>query len=335
MRSVNRFAVLAVTTAFQLTAWNPEPRSPEPGSSGTALSFVHQHRYAMGTMFDIAVYHRSRPDAERAVATALDEIARLDGVMSNFKADSDLSTLARDGRAGFVPVDASLYKVIETSIELSRRSHGAFDITVGPLVRVWKQAREENRIPSEREIAAARRCVGYERIELGSANRVRLLSNCVELDLGAIGKGYAVDRAIAVLASAGIQHAVVNAGTSSIAAIGRPPDLAAWPVTIGATATTGGARLLLRNESISTSQQHGEIIDPRVGTPATGTMTVSVVAPSAMVSDALDTTLVLLSIGEGRQLLAEYSNVSAFWTSAEGELNAEYHAKDSATAGSR
>jgi FAD:protein FMN transferase len=289
----------------------------------------------MGTMFDIVVYHPSRPDAERAVAAALDEVARLDAVMSNFKADSDLSKLARDGRAGFVQVDANLFNVIETSIDVSRRSHGAFDITVGPLVSVWRLAREENRIPSDAEIAAARRCVGYERIELRSPDRVHLRSDCIELDLGAIGKGYAVDRAIAVLAAAGIQHAVVNAGSSSIAAIGNPPGSTAWPVRIGATVVGSESRLLLRNESISTSQQQGEIFDPRIGMPASTTTAVSVVAPSAMISDALDTTLVLLSIDEGKRLLSDYAKVSAFWISANGELKAEYHSTDSTTAGPR
>ena len=306
-----------------------------PIHGGVELTFVHRVRYAMGTVFDIGVYHASRADAERAADAAMDEVARLDRVLSNFKSDSDLSRLVRDGRAGFVRVEPSLYDVIETSIAVSKRSHGAFDITVGPLVRVWKQAREENRIPSDAEIAEARRCVGYERIELSAPDRVRLQSDCIELDLGAIGKGYAVDRVIGILAAAGIQHAVVNAGTSSIAAIGHPPGRSGWPVSIGARPGPHDDGLLLRNESISTAQQAGEIFDPRVGSPTTTTVAVSVVAPSATLSDALDTTLVLLPIDEGRQLVARYSDVSAFWMSAVGELKAEYRAKGLTAAGSR
>jgi FAD:protein FMN transferase len=291
--------------------------APEPDT----LSFVHRQRYAMGTMFDIAVYYPSRADAERTVSAALDEITRLDDVMSNFRADSELSKLARNGRGDFVTVDRDLYTVIEASLVVSQRSHGAFDITVGPLVRMWRQAREDNRIPSGEAIAAARRCVGYERIELDAPDRIRLKSDCIELDLGAIGKGYAVDRAIEVLVAAGIRHAVVNAGRSSIAAIGHPPNSTGWTVTLA----TGIVRLL-RNESISTAQQSGEVVDPRHGAPAPTATSVSVVAPSAMVSDALDTTLLLMSIGEGRQLLSRYSNVSAFWIAANGELTAEYRA---------
>jgi thiamine biosynthesis lipoprotein len=293
------------------------------------LPLVHRSRYAMGTVFDIAVYHSSRTEAERAVAAAMDEIERLDRVMSNFKSDSDLSRLVRDGRTGFVRVDPTLYSVIETSVELSKQSHGVFDITVGPLVRLWKQAREADRVPSETEIAAARRCVGYEQIELSAPDRIRLRSDCLELDLGAIGKGYAVDRAIALLAASGIQHATVDAGTSSIAAIGHPPDRAGWPVTVGART------VMLRNESVSTSQQAGEIIDARTGAPVKTTVAVSVVAPTATMTDALDTTLVLLSIDEGKRLLAAYPNVSAFWIGDGRQLKAEYRSVGSAAAGLR
>jgi thiamine biosynthesis lipoprotein len=315
MRCADRIVVLATSVLFVA-----------PGASGT-LSLLHQQRYAMGTMFDVVVYHPSRLEAQRAVSAALHEITRLDNVMSNFKPDSELSKLARSGRGDFVTVDRDLYKVIEASLVFSRRSHGAFDITVGPLVRVWRQAREENRLPSSDAIAAARRCVGYERIELEAPDRIRLKSDCVELDLGAIGKGYAVDRAIEALAAAGIRHAVVNAGRSSIAAMGHPPDSTGWPVTLA----TGSVRRL-RNESISTAQQSGDIFDPRLGAPAPATTSVSVVAPSAMVSDALDTTLLLMSIGEGRQLLSRYSNVSAFWIAENGELTAVHRAETPATA---
>jgi thiamine biosynthesis lipoprotein len=289
--------------------------APEPDT----LSFVHRQRYAMGTMFDIAAYYPSRADAERTVSAALDEITRLDDVMSNFRADSELSKLARNGRGDFVTVNRDLYTVIEASLAVAQRSHGAFDITVGPLVRMWRQAREDNRRPSDEAIAAARRCVGYERIELEPPDRIRLKSDCIELDLGAIGKGYAVDRAIEVLAAGGIRHAIVNAGRSSIAAMGHPPDSTGWPVTLA----TGNVRLL-RNESISTAQQSGEIVDPRLGTPAATTTSVSVVAPSAMESDALDTTLLLMSIEEGKTLLSQYGNVSAFWISSDGALQAQY-----------
>jgi FAD:protein FMN transferase len=295
------------------------------------LGLFHDQRYCMGTMFDIVVYHRSRAAAERAISMAMDEIVRLDGVMSHFKDDSDLSRLVRSARSGFVAVDPSLYEVIEESIGFSERSGGKFDITIAPLLRTWQRARAEGRRPSAADVADAKRCVGYEKIERQSPRRIRFRSDCVEIDLGGIGKGYAVDRAVAVLRSAGVLHAVVNAGRSSIAAIGAPPGKDGWPVSLG----PDGGVVLLRNNSISTSQQNleplhadggvfGEILDPLAGAPAENRMAVSVVAPRATVSDALDTTLVLLSMEESRKLLAQFAGVSAYWIAPDGSVKATY-----------
>jgi thiamine biosynthesis lipoprotein len=288
----------------------------------------------MGTMFDIVVYHPSRADAERAIGMAMAEIVRLDQVLSHFKADSDLSKLVRDGKAGVVPVEPSLFDVIERSLAFSRRSHGTFDVTVAPLLRVWKEAAAEGRRPSPDAIARAKQCVGYERIETRLPNLIRLHSDCVEIDLGGIGKGYAVDRAIAVLASLGIRHALVNAGTSTIAAIGAPPGQHGWPIELAAS-ISGSRTLLLQDGSISTSQQavgalppdgkeSGEILDPRTAAPAGSRMTITVMAPAGLVSDALSTTLLILPGAEGRKLLEHYRDVSAIWVSPAGELKASY-----------
>ena len=114
----------------------------------------------MGTMFDIVVYHASREEAERAIEKAMDEIVRLDQVMSDFEADSDLSRLVREGRRGVVPVDPSLYEVIQESLMFSRRSGGKFDVTIAPLLKTWKRARRGRPQPvrgGDRGRAAVRR----------------------------------------------------------------------------------------------------------------------------------------------------------------------------------
>jgi thiamine biosynthesis lipoprotein len=284
-----------------------------------SLILVHGQRYAMGTMFDIVVYHGSRGEAERAIDRALDEIVRLDHVLSHFNPDSNLSRLVRDGGRGFVRVDPHLFAVLEESLEMSRRSGGRFDVTIGPLLRAWNEARDERRRPSSAEISEARRCVGFEKIETRGPDRVRLRSDCVEIDFGGIGKGYAVDRAMQILSASGITRAVVNAGSSSIAASGAPPGRAGWPVTLGADAS-GGKTIMLEHASISTSRQNGEILDPSTRMPAEHANTVTVVAPTATASDALSTTLVMLPIDDGRKLVAEYAGVSAFWISPDGTL---------------
>jgi FAD:protein FMN transferase len=297
---------------------------------------VQQQRYCMGTMFDIVAYHPSREEAERAVAQAMEEIVRLDQVMSHFKTDSDLSRLVRDGRRGVVSVEPSLFEVIQESLMFSRRSSGKFDVTIAPLIRTWTNAHAQGRNPSADEISNARRCVGYEKIEASAPDRIRLRSDCVEIDLGGIGKGYAVDRAIGVLKAAGIRHALVNAGSSSIASIGSPPDRHGWPVLLNAR--VGGHQiLLLRDRSISTSEQSpsGEILDPQTGAPAGSKLAVSVVAPSATVSDALSTTVLMLPLEDAMKLLPQFDNVSALWMTRTGELKAAYGESRLQLSGSR
>jgi FAD:protein FMN transferase len=278
-----------------------------------APAVVHQQRYCMGTMFDIVAYHASRTQAERAVTAAMDEIARLDRVLSHFIGESELSQLNREARHGFVAVDPSLYDVIERAIQVSRLSNGKFDVTIAPLTKLWKDAQAEGRRPSDSAVAAAKRCVGYERIELSPPARIRFRSDCLQIELGGIGKGYAVERAIAVLASAGIHDAIVNGGTSSIAAIGAPPGAKGWPVRLPSRARSVGRELLLHDKALDTSQQDGGIIDPVSGVPPTSTMTVTVTAPSATLADALSTALVLMTKAEGVKLMQHFAGTSAIY----------------------
>jgi FAD:protein FMN transferase len=269
---------------------------------------VHKQQYCMGTMFEVLVYHGSRPGAERAIDQVMAEMVRLDRVMSHYKSDSNLAKLVRDAHNTFVQVDPDLYEVLRESIAVSRRSAGRFDVTVAPLVHMWREAEAEGRRPSEAQIAALAPCVGYEKIDIEPPDRIRLRSDCLEIDLGGIGKGYAVDRAIAILKSAGIQQALVNAGGSSMSAIGAPPGQDGWPVRLGGGESA--RELLLRNSSLSTSEQNGEIIDPQTASPTTSNMTITVSAPSATLADALSTTLLLMSAGERATLLEQYAGVT-------------------------
>lgn len=277
-----------------------------------APALVHQQRYCMGTMFDIVAYHSSRSTAERAIAGALTEIDRLDRVMSHFMSDSELSRLNRDARHGFVAVDRSLYDVIEESIKVSRLSNGKFDVTIAPLTKIWKDAQTDGQRPSTAEIAAAKRCVGYERIDLAPPNRIRFRSDCLQVELGGIGKGYAVQRAVAILHSSGIRDAVVNGGGSSIAAIGAPPGANGWPVRLPTRASLA-PELLLRDNALSTSQQDGGIIDPLTAVPPPSKTTITVIAPSATVADALSTALVLMTKAEGAKLTRRFAGVTAIY----------------------
>jgi thiamine biosynthesis lipoprotein len=328
MRSADR---AFVATVFVLLLAGAGARSETPTA-------IHQQLYSMGTMFDIVVYHASRAEADRAIAAAMEEILRLDAVLSHYKPDSDLSRLNREGGRDWVSVDPSLYDVIERSVVFSRRSNGAFDVTIAPLLQAWKRAARDGRHPSATQIAEARRCVGYDKIELSPPERIRFRVDCAAIDLGGIGKGYAVDRALDILRSAGIAHAMINAGSSSIAAIGAPPGGTGWRVVLGAS-ERGPTSVMLRGNSVSTSLQDrdtpaadgdssGDIIDPRRGEPAQRGLTVSVIAPSATVADALSTTLLLVGTGGAESVLAHFPDTAALWMTPRGDVHATYrHAR--------
>jgi FAD:protein FMN transferase len=287
-------------------------------------------RYVMGTMIDIVVYHPSKAEGARAAERAMQEIERLDRVLSHFKDDSDLSRLNRDGARGFVTVDPSLYDIVEQSIDWSRRTGGTFDVTIAPLLRTWKQAYADGRRPSDEEVAATKRCVGSDKIALEARNRVHFRSTCLAIDLGGIGKGYAVDRALALLKADGVTSAMINAGGSSIGAIGAPPNQPGWAVRIAAN-VAGSDTLLLRDMSMSTSQQQplpfassagsfGEILDPRSGAPAEGRTAIAVITPSGTAAEALTKALLMMPADDAKVLLAGLPEVSALWMSPEGAL---------------
>ena len=149
----------------------------------------------MGTVFEIAAYAESAEQGSAAIDKALQEIVRMDDLMSNYKPESALSRLNRSAHFHAQKVPPDLYRVIEQALQFSKLSGGKFDITVAPLVNLWKAALSGDSLPSLSQRQQAEECVGYEKIELTPPDQITFRSSCMQLDLGAVGKGYAVDRA--------------------------------------------------------------------------------------------------------------------------------------------
>src|ERR1700756_1561790 len=191
---------------------------------------VYKKKYIMGTVFEIAAYDQTSEHASEALENAFEEIVRVDNVLSNYKTDSALSCLNRSAHFHSEKVPSDLYRVVEESVRFSRLSGGKFDVSIAPLVDLWKAAIAGEGAPFSGKQEAARACVGYEKIELTPPDQITFHSSCMRLDLGAIGKGYAVDRAAEVLRSSGIRNALINAGGSTIVAMGSPPGQSAWLV---------------------------------------------------------------------------------------------------------
>jgi len=295
--------------------------------------FVHKKRYAMGTVFEIVAYSDSAGRSASAIDQALDEVVRLDNVMSNFKPESDLSRMNREAHFHAVRIPADLYKVIEASLVYSRLSEGEYDVSVGPVVDLWKAAIAGGTTPTAAEQAQARSCVGYGKIELIAPDQIEFHSDCLRIDLGSIGKGYAVDRVIAILHANAIERAYIDAGGSTIYGMGfgmgTPPDRDGWLVHLRDPSNRLDPQVKLISNSVSTSEQTaastltgdapGHIVVPGSGKPLRTRYAVSVTAKSATDSDALSTTLLLLGPEKGAALVSRLKDVTAIWVSADGQ----------------
>ena len=326
MRCSKRW-VAGLICAF-LSAASFAQRSEKPSLAGTVL--VYKKKYLMGTVFDIAAYDESSAHASDAIDEAFQEIVRLDDLISNYNSESALSVLNRTAHFHAAVIPSDLYRVIDQALRYSRLSEGKFDISIAPLVNLWKAAIRGEGIPSLAEEQKLRPCVGYDKIELNPPDRIVFHSSCMQLDLGSIGKGYAVDRIVDVLRSCGISSALINAGGSTIYAMGAPPGKADWLVHLRDPSGKIDPQVMLMDESVSTSEQTppsllgrdsaGHIIDPDTGMPLKTPFAASAIAKTATDSDALSTTLLLLGPAKGTALVKSMSDVSAIWVSPGAQM---------------
>jgi thiamine biosynthesis lipoprotein len=271
-----------------------------PSSSRSQLERYEYSADAMGGAFSLALYSADRPSADAAAAAAFSELRRLERMLSNYRPDSEWSRVNRQASGQAVEVSQEMFDLLSACFEYSRNSAGAFDITVGPLVKAWGYHDGTGRLPEEAAIREAMDSVGYRNLLLDPTNRTVTFARAgVGMDPGGIGKGYAVDRMIESLKRSGIERALVSAAGSSIYALGAPPDEEGWSVGIRNPGKTEGdaGHVLLRDASISTSgnsekffraggKRYGHIFDPRTGNPVRGVLLVSVVAPRTIDSEA-------------------------------------------------
>jgi thiamine biosynthesis lipoprotein len=255
---------------------------------------------AMGSTYSIVAYGEDRQRLQSAVAQALEEARRLDQLLSNYRPESEWSEVNRSAATQAVTVSPELFDLLAACVEYSRESEGAFDITVGPLMKVWGFYKGTGHLPHRAEVRGALAKVGYRNIMLNRADHsVRFAQPGVELDPGGIGKGYAVDRMAAILKDNGLRAALVSAAGSSIYALGAPPGENGWKVTIKnpKNVSEAIAAVTLHDESMSTSgnyekffyaegRMYSHIMDPRSGYPSAGMLSASVIAPRTIDSEA-------------------------------------------------
>jgi thiamine biosynthesis lipoprotein len=255
---------------------------------------------AMGATYSIVLYGYDRVQMEAAVDAAFEEVRRLDEMLSNYRADSEWSEVNRHAAEKPVKLSPELFQVLSDCVAYSRESEGAFDVSVGPLMKVWGFYKGTGHLPHKAEVAAALPKVGYRHMRLDEkAGTVWFDRSGVELDPGGIGKGYAVDRMVDVLKKQGFQIALVAGSDSSIYGMGAPPtEPKGWRVEIKDPRHPRkmADEVFLKNMSLSTSGSYekffradgriyAHIMDPRTGYPAQGSLSVSVVAPRTIDSE--------------------------------------------------
>jgi thiamine biosynthesis lipoprotein len=288
---------------------------------------VEANRVSMGCVYSIVAYGRRADDVKGILEDALDEVDRIDRLASNYRSDSALSQVNRQARRGLARVDPELFEIIAEAMTYAADSAGAFDITVGPLVKAWGFYDGDGHVPDPHDLARVRRDVGYAHVALDAAQHTIAFDRSgVEIDLGGIAKGYAVDRVVRILASRGITAALVSAGGSTVYALGTAPGALAWDVAVQDPLDRRKVALTLplKDRALSVSGvsersfeadgvQVSHLVDPRTGRPVQGVLTVAVIAGSGTVSDALGTALFVEGAGRARRLPRSHPGSEAYF----------------------
>lgn len=309
-----------------------------------SLTTLTLARQAMATRFELVLCGERPAALQAAGEEALDEIERLESLLSLYRPGSAVAQLNARAHAEPVRVTPELFVLLEHAQRLHAESEGALDVTIGPLMRCWGFLGGSGAWPATAAIAEARSRVGMELIALHRADfTVQFRRAGVLLDLGAIGKGYAIQQAMELLREAGVTRALLHGGTSTVAALGTPPDADAWKIGIelpdagkAATQFSPGGQLptvgdppenplavvALRDEALSVSavqgkcfvragRTYGHVLDPRTGFPTSQAVLAAVVLPSATEADALSTALLTNGLAGLDRLAANRSGLRA------------------------
>ena len=279
----------------------------------------------MGTIARIVVTAENPNQANKAINAAVDKIFHIEELMSDYDPESQLSKVNQQAFDQPVPVDTELFEVFAAGKLYSCLSDGAFDITIGPVVQLWRKAKEDNAAPNADALQKAKECVGYKNLILDAEKQtVRFAKDGMFLDLGGIAKGYAIDKAIEILKAAGAKGAMVDIG-GDLRCFGTPANGAEhWLIGLQdpvneenilltlnmddrAVATSGDYRRFV----IIDDQKHSHIINPVTADSASNLSSVTLIAPTAMAADALATAVTVLGNEKGLDLINKIETAEA------------------------
>ncbi len=289
------------------------------GGNDSALSRYSQSQPHMGVEFEVVLYASDQGTAEKALAAAFDRIKKLDETLSDYREESELSQLSASSLQGSeVKVSDDLWQILSASRALSERTAGAFDITVGPLSKLWRRARRQRELPSQEQIDKALAAVGYPHLQLNPQMKTaKLLRPQMRLDAGGIAKGFAAEEALITLRKLRITRALVRA-SGDIAVGDAPPGENGWRIGMAPLDPDQAPTrfLLLKDAAVSTSgdarqhlivdgKRYSHLIDPRTGYGISSRSSVTVVAPHGIDADSLASAVSILGPEKGLKLIEE------------------------------
>lgn len=309
--------------AHPATSTGPAPATTAASTTQSALARFEYTQVHMGVPVRLVVYATDENAAVNASRAAFKRIAEIDDAASDYKTTSELNRLLAPATTRPVKLSDDLYTLFAESLRLSELSDGAFDISAGPFIRLWRQARRFGQLPPQAEIVKARQVVGWRKIALDpQAHTVRLAVSGMKIDFGGIAKGYAGDQAIAVLRRHGIRSALCEAG-GDIVVSDPPPGKPGWSIRIADPGKDQPAEMFVSDCGISTSgdteqfveiagKHYSHVVDPRTGWAVTSRAMGTILAPKGIYSDALSKTVYLVGPEKAPEILKHYPGAKAW-----------------------
>ena len=294
-----------------------DQETPYVRTNWKELPNVHRFsREAMATTFEIIIQYEDALYARQAADAAFDELGHLEGQLSRYIENSDISRINNLPVGKPLQIGLDAFECLRLSRQIFHETGGAFDVTIGTLLDCWRDQDRNPRIPSDDELRRARRHTGVDLIQLDPLRyTVRVSVSPIRVDLGGVGKGYGVDKMAELLQEWDIRTALIHGGFSSVLALDAPADAPGWPVTLSKPGETKHtlARLNLRRRAVSGSglQKGWHIIDPRTAKPVAGKVAAWSCSRDAASADALSTAFMVMSPEEIRQYCARHPEVLA------------------------
>jgi thiamine biosynthesis lipoprotein len=325
-----KFVLFGVVVLLAAAPMRPAAGQGEPASKNRERTPLTLHRYEsvephMGTLVRITLYAAGEDEARGAFDAAFARIRALDQTFSDYKPDSELNQLTTRPAGTAAGVSEDLFRVLSASQELAVATSGAFDVTLGPVIRLWREARAAGRLPEDQALRDATARSGFRKLVVEPRTRTVILAAAgMTLDVGAVGKGYAASEALEVLRARGVRSALV-AVSGDLAFGDPPPGKAGWRIAMHelppSEAQGVPAVLELTNAAVSTAgaaEQHADIagrryshiVDPATGIGLTDDVTVTVIASHGLEADGLDTAASVLGVERGMALIESHPDAA-------------------------